>query len=312
MTLADWVSMTATEVRQHGIAGLREPAYQLRLGLLRRLDWVRDGVPIYERDWDALLVLDGCRFDLLTEVVDEYDYIESAAAVDSVASSSTQWMQRNFGSSFADEVGRTAYVTGNPRSAHSLPGRDRFAVLDEVWRYAWSDDHGTVLPDALTERAIAIGREHAPERLIVHYMQPHCPFVPDPIGDVPTAANELGESRERDTTVPWDRLRDGEVSRERVWEGYKANLRFVLDRLDRLLTNLDADRVVITADHGNLLGEYGVYAHPAHVAVDELRRVPWCEATATDTGTVDPDLTPDEDTVDADGLDDRLAALGYR
>jgi hypothetical protein len=68
---------------------------------------------------------------------------------------------------------------------------------------------------------------------------------------------------------------------------------------------------VITADHGNLLGEYGLYAHPAKVAVKKLRRVPWCRTTATDEEMHEPTLTPGEDA-SSDVVEQRLADLGYR
>lgn len=32
---------------------------------------------------------------------------------------------------------------------------------------------------------------------------------------------------------------------------------------------------MLTADHGECFGEYGVYAHPSGVRIDELVKVPW-------------------------------------
>jgi len=39
------------------------------------------GTNIYERDWDALVVLDACRVDILREVADEYEFIDEVDSV---------------------------------------------------------------------------------------------------------------------------------------------------------------------------------------------------------------------------------------
>jgi hypothetical protein len=73
--------------------------------------------------------------------------------------------------------------------------------------------------------------------------------------------------------------------------------------------------VAITADHGNLFGEWGLYGHPMHTPVPALLRVPWAETTARDRQTREPALEPPEplpvSRVDGGDARDRLAALGY-
>lgn len=266
-----------------------------------------DGTVIYERDWDLLVVLDACRADLLAEVVDEYPFL-SLGSVQSVASASHEWMQETFTDEYAEKVADTAYVTGNPwTDDHCDP--TAFERLDEVWRYGWDDELGTIPPAAVTDRAVAVAREHDPGRLVVHYMQPHFPFVPDPVAQG-MDLDRFGEGHEMSV---WEHLRAGEVDRERAWEGYRENLRYVLDDVETLLRNVDAETAVITADHGNGLGEYGVYGHPPGVAIPALRRVPWVETTACDTGEYEPDerLSSRVDDGD-DGVEDRLRDLGYR
>jgi len=67
---------------QKGIDVLRnesvaETGTRLRRRTLRQLNRVRpDGTPIYEREWDVLVVLDACRLDLMEGVADEYEFIE--------------------------------------------------------------------------------------------------------------------------------------------------------------------------------------------------------------------------------------------
>jgi hypothetical protein len=276
----------------------------------RRLSY---GTPVYAADWDLLVVLDGCRPDALRAVVDDYGFVDAVETRRSVGSCSSEWLTGTFGTGrFEEAVADTAMVTGNTWTDRYLDA-DAFAALDEVWKYVWDDDAGTIPAPAVTDRAVALARERDPERLVVHYMQPHHPFVPDPL------AGDAGMARTGETSSaanPWLLLRRGEVSVERVWDAYVANLRYVLDSVAVLLDNVAAPRVVITADHGNLFGEWGLYGHPMWTPVPALLDVPWVETSARDEGTREPSLTPPTalpvpDVVGGDGVEDRLDALGY-
>jgi len=286
-----------------------------RLGTayLRTLQAVGKRVPygtnVYERSWDVLVVLDACRADLLRAVAPEVEFLETVTSVRSVGSSSSEWLENSF--SDATESARTVMVTGNTWTDRYLDA-DTFAALDEVWKYAWDDRLGTVPADAVTDRAISMAREHDPERLVVHYMQPHHPFVPDPIAGDDGMVRSGGHSSRSN---PWILLRQSEISRERVWRAYKANLRYALDSVELLVENVDG-RVALTADHGNLFGEWGLYGHPMHTPVPALLDVPWAETTAVDRGTHQPTLEPPERlpvsrVYGAETDRDRLHALGY-
>ncbi|MFB6192552.1 MAG: hypothetical protein ABEI11_04435 [Haloarculaceae archaeon] len=301
MSVFDWLGETADRVRSDGVDGLRTSAREFRVGVARRAQWLYDsGEPVYERDWDLLVVLDACRFDLFTEVADEYDYVEGYEPYESPASLSARWMRLTFAPEYDDEVARTVYVNGNPGSADNAPDPERFLYLDDVWEYAWDDERGTILPEPLTDRAIALGREYDPDRMIVHYMQPHYPMVPEP----------FEETDGRTGRNVWDVLREGEADRDEVWRRYRGNLQYVMDRLPQLLNNVDAEEVVITADHGNLLGEWGLYGHFGKVPHPALRRVPWARATATDTAEYEPELTPPDRSTDR-AVETKLRDLGY-
>jgi hypothetical protein len=276
----------------------------------RRLDY---GTAVYAFDWDALVVLDACRPDALEAVAPAYPFVETVETVRSVGSCSSEWLTNTFGRKrWRSAVAETAMVTGNTWTDRYLDAGG-FALLDEVWKYAWDDDLGTVPADAITDRAIAVAREHDPARLVIHYMQPHHPFVPDPLdGDTGMARTGAHSS----ASNPWTLLEDGSVSVERVRTAYEANLRYALDSVGDLLANLDADRVAITADHGNCFGEYGVYGHPMATPVPPLLRVPWVETTARDRRTRTPSLEPPEplpvsEVHGARSVAEQLDALGY-
>jgi len=267
------------------------------------------GTNVYEREWDVLVVLDACRADLLQSVAPAVEFLDTVETVRSVGSSSSEWLENTF--LRRPETTRTVMVTGNTWTDRYLDA-DAFAALDEVWKYAWDDDVGTVPAKAITDRAILLARDRAPDRMVVHYMQPHHPFVPDPLdGDAGIART----SDHSNTANPWVSLRRGSVSVQRVRDAYEANLRYVLAEVAVLLDNIDG-RVAITADHGNLFGEWGLYGHPMHTPVPALLAVPWAEMTGVDRGSRDPDLHPPEQlpvsrVYGAESDRDRLDALGY-
>ncbi|MFB6125071.1 MAG: hypothetical protein ABEJ59_03840 [Halanaeroarchaeum sp.] len=142
------------------------------------------GTPIRGEEWDVLLVLDACRVDLMPEVADEYAFLPAPEDLEtrwSVASMSSDWLRRTFAAEYESDVAETAYVTGN-----AFTKDDVFAVepahLDEVWTDAWDEDVNTIRPQALTDRAVDTWRDRpgGVESMVVHYMQPHVPFVANP------------------------------------------------------------------------------------------------------------------------------------
>ena len=267
------------------------------------------GENVYDRGWDVLVVLDACRADLLRSVAADVDFLDAVETVRSVGSSSSEWLENTFGG--REETGQTAMVTGNTWTDRYLDA-DAFAALDEVWKYAWDDDLGTVPPAAITDRAIALDRDRNPDRLIVHYMQPHHPFVPDPIAGDDGMARTGSHSNDAN---PWVLLRRGEITADRVRSAYRANLEYVLPEVRTLVESVTG-RVAITADHGNLFGEWGLYGHPMHTPVPALLAVPWAETDGRGRGSYTPRIEPPEPlpigrVYGAETDNERLAALGY-
>jgi len=295
-----------TTVTEPGMSRLGTAYLRALQALGRRLDY---GTNVFDREWDVLVVLDACRADLLRSVAPDTGVLDSVETVRSVGSSSSEWLENTFLDH--PETGRTVMVTGNTWTDRYLDA-EAFAALDEVWKYAWDDDLGTVPAPAVTDRAIAAARERDPDRLVVHYMQPHHPFVPDPLDGDDGLARTGSHSN---TANPWVALRRGEVTAERVRAAYEANLRYVLAEVSGLVENVDG-RVAVTADHGNLFGEWGLYGHPMQTPVPALLRVPWAETTGVDRASRSPSLEPPEPlpvsrVYGADSDRDRLDALGY-
>lgn len=266
-----------------------------------------DGEPIWG-EWDVAIVLDACRPDALATVADSFDWLpDSIPSRRSVASTSKPWLERTFVHSEYD-CSRTAYVTGNPNTVYYGRALSReLLALDEVWRYAWDNDLGTIRPRPITDRAIATWRDGEAEQMIVHYMQPHFPSIPQPVGEGVTVRDD--GFTDHDTTSK--KIRRGEVSVSEAWEAYVANLRHVLEDVGLLLHSVSAASVVLTADHGEAFGEWGVYGHRPNIPISAIRSVPYVKLSAED----DSEYSPSEYAVTEGGSHaarEKLEALGYQ
>lgn len=305
--------ITPSEIRR-GLASLPQAVAEYGVsGGLRRWSGIIyhnatsevSGRSIFEEDWDICIILDACRADELERFQSEYDWLESVDRFPSLASCTWQWVPRTVEETPPEVLQRTTYVAANP-FPEELSERDTFGELDTVYKYAWDDAVGTVKPRPVTDRAIHHWRRNAPERMVVHYIQPHVPFLTEDAD--PLDRSNFTHERE---SVPdaWDRVTRGELDREVAIERYRETLARVLEDVDLLLSNVDAEKVVVTADHGEAFGEWGLYGHPQGIAIPCLTSVPWVETSAVDEGDyVPPEYETEPDTVPAD---ERLRALGY-
>ncbi len=232
----------------------------------------RKAIRIMEEDWDHLIVLDACRYDMFREIVDE-----NAGYAISGGCNTKEWMIWNFKRIYRDVV----CIAGNPHLAginlEKTLGHIPFHKVYEVWDYGWDDSLKTVSSRAVTESAIKAVGKFPDKRLLIHYFQPHHPFIADKYllekdeGTWKTMDELLwGDAK---LTV-WDYAQKGQIPIERVWKAYKDNLRLVMKEVRELLEHLDG-KVIITADHGNHVGEYWIYGHRYGVRTEQLVKVPW-------------------------------------
>lgn len=294
--------------------GIRNPSLVARVlnrlyyGSRNPLGYHEAGVDVIKEDWDNLLILDACRYDVFEQNNTLMGDLESRV---SRAAATPEFLAGNFeGRTLHD----TVYVTANPQFYRN--GVDcEFHAVDNVWLDAgWHEEYGTVLPETVTEHAIDAQERYPDKRIIVHYMQPHYPFIDSDIG-VGTDVLEDDST----TRHIWMQLQTGELeySPEAVWKAYAANLRRAIPHVKEALNALDG-KTVITSDHGNLFAERAspipvrTWGHPRQTYVDELTRVPWLVVDADERPETraDPPEAIDSDVSD-DVVESRLADLGY-
>lgn len=282
--------------------------HEVYIGGLRRIESIQD--PKYEnhweRDWDILCILDACRDDMFRNACTDHDWLPSSDSVDSIYSSgstSREWMGEMFSPEFEKEMSQTAYITGN-RFVEKID--TSFAHLDvHSPRFSEKNNAYTVQPEDLTDAAIRYWRNRNPDvnKLIIHYMQPHTPFR-----DLSNWFEGL------EPRTGWGKgfaeLRDGQISKSEFLSAYRDNLDWVLCEIDRLRQNIDGT-LALSADHGNGLGEWGVYGHPEGINVGAVREVPFATIEATDTKQCIPDPPSGSEELNED-VDKHLRDLGYK
>lgn len=313
MSLRRWLDRSRMMVRTYGpLRGTVGATRALWSGVAHRLSGLGTdggGTNVYECDWDLLVVLDACRADALQAVAAEYEFLPAEVpSVRSVGPSSDPWIERTFDTAHERTVARTAYLSANPHTEGFHDGRypvdaGAFARLDNVFDWGFDEEHGTVPPGVLTDHAVAFLRDESPDRTILHYMQPHTPYRGLDMDGI--RQSSTGTFRE---TV-WDLILSEKLTRDRAWELYLDNLRWALDEVAVLLRSVNADRVVITADHGECFGEFGAYGHSPSGGFDALLSVPWVETTATDDESYEPSL--DEARGPSVDVQEQLEHLGY-
>ncbi len=262
---------------------------------------------VRELDWDYLIVLDACRFDYFKEYCDfdgELHKVNTPAfeGVKEDIAPTSGWYINVFEDMYED----VHHVSSHPRVNSKTPverfkGWEHFGKVYDLWDSEWDDRYGTVLPEDVTERASEFIRKNPDKKFVLHYMQPHTPYLSlDPPS---TKKKREPESR----TSYWRKLRNKTVSTARkcigdkvavdlmsllglpplspmddalrkvgtegVKKAYRDNLTRVLTSLETLLPELSG-RIVITSDHGELLGENGRFGHDFE-AQDRLVEVPW-------------------------------------
>lgn len=268
------------------------------------------GVDYAEADWDTLVILDACRADLFEEVTDTDRWDEYERA-NSGSGATRTWFERKWDGEYGDIV----YVSGSPILSRCAPGSFHRTV--ECWQNAIKEYLNGPDPEVVTKAAIKAHKEYSNKRVVVHYMQPHYPFLQDPDLHFTSFAGTEQWDVNADPRAGdvWEALRAGIVDKDEVWNGYGRNLEYVLKEVEELLDNISG-RVVVSSDHGNLLGEitypipFREYGHPMHLAQPSLTNVPWAVHDGPRREVIEERV---ESTSEASSqeIQTHLQALGY-
>lgn len=267
------------------------------------------GIDVISKDWDTLIILDACRYDLFREEISISGKLKKQT---SRAAHTSEFLRGNFDGRKLHDV---VYTNASPQLAKRRNEIDvEFHCVTNVWNTdRWDDDEKTVPPEAMTAAALEAHETYPNKRHIIHYMQPHYPFIGS---DIRTGTNWLNDQKEFDM---WEQRIRGriEISAEDIWTAYRQNLRMALRSVKSLLNDIDG-RVVITSDHGNMIGERASpfpireWGHPIGIYTEELVTVPWLELDAGPRREiVSESPAKTNEHIDDTLVTDRLRDLGY-
>lgn len=221
---------------------------------------------LLKEDKFALIILDACRYDCFEEECENF-LNGNLEKVWSAGGDTFEFIRNTF-----PDLYDLVYVSGAV-PVNSLRSGDIFSLplykgyvpskhfwrIVNVWNQGWDADLGTCPPEAVTQSAL---NNMAP-CMIIHYFQPHAPYIGE---------KKILGSEDR----IWKLVGAGKISLAELREAYRFNLRKVLSEVRRLVEKLDNRRVVITADHGELLGEDALLGH-RFTKHRILHEVPWLE-----------------------------------
>ncbi len=266
---------------------------------------------VLKKDWNNLVILDACRYDYFKEVYSNY-LTGTLRKITSPAFETTQWLTKTFGRGTHKDIIYTSanpYVNSRGIEADRFGARGRFYKIIEVWNWGWDEKLKTVHPKTVTKAAKKARALYPRKRLVVHYMQPHYPFIT--LG--PERGLILPNKRRSETGGIVSAIRRrisiliqrhlgprvfylfGELGRfmglahphpvkvvaqkygdDILRRAYMKNLEIALESVSELVAVLPG-KTVITSDHGYLLGENGEYAQESLRSPHLLFEVPWFE-----------------------------------
>lgn len=297
-----------------------------------------EGIDVISKDWDNLIILDACRYDMFKEYNTLGGELES---VISKGSHSLDFCNNNFK---GKRIHDTIYITTNPFGA--VIGEDVFFKTvtsfegeitihpeepkvdktvseegDELRRTHFRN----VDPENLKELAISEHKKHPDKRLIIHFMQPHMPYIGEKAEKLRQSLREKHgitfetwnnnpESAKESMSSLKSAARRGYITDEELRNVYIENLSTVLDHVEDLLEEIDG-KTVITADHGELLGEKYIrkkYGHEPTLFVEELRKVPWLTIPSENRRNVNEENPVSRKSIEDQHVDKQLELLGYK
>lgn len=300
--------------------------------------------------WDYLIILDACRYDYFKKVFEEYIEGQLTRHI-SLGTWTYEWAKKNFTGHHQDIV----YVSSNPyirnknnpsynvnKSSRTISDKflseDHFFKIIDVWLTGWDEDLKLVPPEKVNQAALNAIQKYPDKKFIIHYTQPHSPYI--------SLVGRKGKNRWRHRIygfIRWNlakplgkdhgfkllkclgipqransvQITALEFGLNGLKEVYENNLRIVLEYISKLLDYLEG-KIIITSDHGELLGENGQCSHGGFEdsRPKQLIEIPWLEVYRDHARMDVPhDIWIEEAPVlseDGKGIIiERLKALGY-
>jgi arylsulfatase len=185
--------------------------------------------------------------------------------------------------SLAEVLSKKAYRTAfmGPRFFSEIKG------IERGFDY-FNNKQENAKADKLTDKVIEWIKGHKKERffLWLHYFDPHAPYRPPApynsmfISNVAANEKPVVNTNPEYAGIPNYALLEGNHGLDYYIAQYDGTIRFVDDQIGRLLNSLKESMIyndtliIITADHGELLGEHGIYFVHGGLPLDAVIKIP--------------------------------------
>ena len=264
-----------------------------------------------QQDRFAIIVLDSCRYDYFERNIDTYlpgdlkkAYTPATATI-------------NYIRAIWDKQYDIKYITGMPaptnyafkRKGLNYRPEEHFSDFVHVWKSSNKKELGAVPPEEMTKAALANGASQT----VIHYVQPHAPYIGEYRLRDENQETDWGESLQ-DIYKKIGRYdsRKKVISDDKLQKAYVSNLRRVLESVREIAMCMDVPAVV-TADHGEFLGENDRYIHggPRHPILCE---VPWFIVDKSALGSHESSSSSalqNQTEFDDQDVENQLEELGY-
>ena len=230
-------------------------------------DWLKGA-------WRFLLVLDAARPDYVRQLDRRFEEVDALGGITHTWCANLWQLVPK----------RMTYFSANPVTAWKQQRvKAPHVEMIDVWRHCWRRfgkwKVGSVHPADLNAFVLDWLKAHEmPKRVVVHYLQPHAPYI---VKGLPVQCGNLhdGPTGKKGDLSVVDAIERGLMTWDDLREAYMANLKLVLATALELCGELrEHGEVIITADHGEVLGEKGLFGH-ARMPAGLIRRVPlWSTA----------------------------------
>jgi len=264
---------------------------------------------ILKEDWKFLVILDACRYDFFKEIYKEFFDTNNLQKAISPAKSTPEWLDKIFKSYYNDIV----YISGNPwinsivvDKNLKFHAKKHFYKVVDVWNFGWDDNLGTIHPKKINKSFIESLLKYKNKRFILHYNQPHQPYIS--LGGRSRKIRQIEHHNKTKTftnyakfyisksvgdLICWKLLNFFKIpfkdygymlyyqygGFDKIRQAYKNDLKIVLENVKEL-TDYVSGKWLITADHGELLGEHNGYDHCHFFRYKELVEVPFLKISS--------------------------------
>ena len=248
-----------------------------------------------DADWKFLIILDACRYDYFNKIYRKYLKGEVEKRI-SPTCHTIKWVNKMFPDYYDDIV----YIASIPYINSKEEVFDKYGVSYDAKKHffkvidnKWTTELKTVTPDTINDKVKEIIKLYPDKRIVIHYLQPHNTYIGENYKKYINLNYKQTNTSKAISKLPiqllWfiARVLNKKNLRQPMLIGkaegtkgirkaYEENLNLVLSKIKELLPNLDG-KIIITADHGEYLGEHGLYGHLLKKRKKEVYEIPYLE-----------------------------------